>query len=68
MLTVTTNGTHARNILDFIDRQNDPKYAERFAFAFEPSFGANWRVPKIVLNLLNEPWTTVSGTKDISHP
>jgi hypothetical protein len=68
VLTITTNATHARNILNFIDRQNEPKYAERFAFAFEPSFSANWRVPKTVLNLLNEPWITVGGTRDIGQP
>lgn len=68
VLTVTTNATHARNILDFIERQEQTKYTERFAFAVEPSFAANWRVPKALLNLLNEPWTTVSGTKDIGQP
>jgi hypothetical protein len=69
VLTVTTNATHARNILDFIDRQNEPKYADRFAFQAEPTFGTNWRVPKTVLyQLLGEPWVTVTGTKDISAP
>jgi hypothetical protein len=70
VLTVTTNATHARNILDYIDRQQaETRFKERFAFNFEPSFGANWRVPKTALtNLLNELWTTVSGTKDISSP
>lgn len=68
VLTVTTNATHARNILDYLEQQQGGKYAERFAFAYEPSFGANWRVPKTVLNLLTEPWATVSGSKDISIP
>jgi hypothetical protein len=69
VLTVTTNATHARNILEYVSRQNEPKYGERFTFAAEPSFSANWRVPKKVLsNLLDEPWITVSGTKDISRP
>jgi hypothetical protein len=67
ILTVTTNATHVSNILDFVRRQHEP-LAWRFAFAVEPSFGANWRVPKMVLNLLYDPWATVSGTKDISKP
>ncbi|MDB5580987.1 MAG: hypothetical protein JWR80_6163 [Bradyrhizobium sp.] len=67
ILTVTTNATHARNILAYIEKQSDPQYADRFAFVCEPSFGANWRVPKAVLSqLLDEPWITTTGFKDIS--
>jgi hypothetical protein len=69
VLTVTTNATHARNILAFIEKRNEPKYADRFAFASEPSFGANWRVPREVLSyLLDEPWLTPVGAKDIAIP
>ncbi|MFI4973122.1 MAG: replication-relaxation family protein [Caulobacterales bacterium] len=69
VLTVTTNATHAHNILDYIRRQNEPQYAGRFGFACEPSFGANWRVPRAVLsNLLEGPWMTVVASKDISRP
>jgi hypothetical protein len=69
VLTVTTNATHARNILDYIERLKEPRYADRFGFAYDPSFGANWRVPKVLLShLLDEPWVTVSGTKDIDTP
>jgi hypothetical protein len=69
VLTVTTNAAHARNIIEYVARLQDPTYAGRFAFACEPSFGINWRVPREVLsNLLNEPWMTISGPKDISAP
>lgn len=62
ILTVTTNSTHARNILEYVEKQGDPKYADRFAIASESSFGAGWRVPKDVLSkLLDEPWLTISG-------
>lgn len=46
ILTVTTNATHACNILSYIKKKGDSKFAERFAFACELSFGANWRVQK----------------------
>lgn len=66
ILTVTTNATHASNIMDFVDRQNEPSYAGRFAFFAEPCFGSNWRVPKAVMtHLLETPWATPTGTKDI---
>jgi len=69
ILTVTTNGTHARNIIDYVAKQNEPKLLDRFAFQSEPSFSANWRVPKEVLSqLLDEPWQTVSGEKYITKP
>lgn len=68
VLTVTTNAVHARNILDYIAKQNDP-LAKRFAFACEPLFGANWRVPRALLShLLDEPWQAVTGSKDITRP
>lgn len=69
ILTVTTNATHARNILDYIEKLVDPKYVDRFAFASEPAFGANWRVPKGALSeLLGASWLTASGSKDIGRP
>ncbi|MEQ1882279.1 MAG: replication-relaxation family protein [Burkholderiales bacterium] len=64
VLTVTTNRTHAANLIDYIRRQD--QYLDRFAFAVEPSFGANWRVPKHILaDLLHLPWATAAGAKDI---
>lgn len=69
VLTVTTNAVHAANILEYIRRRIDNSHiAERFAFAVEPSFGANWRVPRSLLtNLIEEPWLTATGTKNISN-
>lgn len=67
VLTITTNATHGCNILDYIAKQADPRYAQRFAVACEPSFGVNWRVPKTVLtHLIEEPWATVGEPKNIS--
>jgi hypothetical protein len=69
VLTVTTNRTHAHNIVDYIRRRAEPNYGERFGFAFDASFGADWRVPREVLSkLLEEPWMTMSLSKDISRP
>lgn len=69
ILTVTTNITHARNMIDHIRRQGEPAFAERFLFACEPIFGANWRVPQGVLSgLLDNHWVTTGVDKDISRP
>lgn len=69
VLTVTTNATHALNIIECVRKQNEPRYGERFALTCEPSFGANWRVPRGVLHhLLDEPWTTIGAPKDFSRP
>ena len=69
ILTVTTNAGHARNILKFIGRLNEPRYADRFAFHVETSFSANWRVPRTVFShLVAKPWLTVGGLKDIGKP
>lgn len=67
ILIVTTNATHARNILDHIAKAADPAYRQRFAIACEPSFGSNWRVPRGVLSrLLTEAWQTPAGFKYIA--
>jgi hypothetical protein len=69
VLTVTTNATHALNILDCVRKQDDRLLSERFAVAVEPSFGANWRVPKsLVAHLLHEPWRTANGARDLTKP
>lgn len=69
VLTVTTNAIHAANILDFIRKQDEKRYQDRFAFAVATDFGANWRVPRTVLSgLLDEPWMTSIGNKDIAKP
>jgi len=69
VLTVTTNPTHAMNIIEFIRKQNEPRYAERFGFIAEPSFGTNWRVPRALLkNLLFDRWKTAGASKEICRP
>ena len=61
------NATHGLNILEHLRRQDQPRFLDRFAMACEPSFGANWRVPRNVLShLLEEPWATGGGSKDFS--
>jgi hypothetical protein len=68
ILTVTTNEIHARNMIAYLAKQKDPVLAGRFAFACAPDFGANWRVPRSVLDLLDRPWLTATGERDIGRP
>ena len=69
VLTVTTSPGRACAMLALIERRADPAYTGRFAVAYEPDFGAMWRVPKGVLShLLDVPWMTVGGMKDIASP
>lgn len=68
VLTVTTNAVHAQNMIAHLGKQKEPAYAGRFAFACAPDFGANWRVPKGTLDLLDTPWRTAAGVWDISRP
>ncbi len=63
ILTVTTNATHVRNLLDHIRHHVDPPHRERFAVTAEPMFGAHWRVPREVLaHLLEGVWQTPLGS------
>jgi hypothetical protein len=63
VLTVTTNVQHAQNLLAYVTKTAGSA-AGRFAFAVEPAFGANWRVPPATLNhLLDGPWITSVGPK-----
>ncbi len=56
ILIVTTNATHAENLLAYIRKQKHPK-AKKFAVAVVDTFGPNWRVPREVLShLLTEEW------------
>jgi len=48
VLTVTTNERHAENLEAFVKDRS--AYPDRYAFAVEPAFAANWRVPKELLN------------------
>ncbi|MDB5441517.1 MAG: hypothetical protein JWM33_3944, partial [Caulobacteraceae bacterium] len=68
VLTITTNATHAANILTSIRRQAEANCANRFAVSYVPSFGSNWRVPRAVLiHLLEEPWPTTVGQKHLNR-
>ncbi len=67
VLTVTTNGTHASNLIEYVGKHGD--FLDAFAFATAPAFGANWRVPKqLLIELFEEPWITPVGTKRIDRP
>lgn len=44
VLVVTTNDTHAQNIREYVEKNS--RFADRWKFASEPTFGLNWRVPK----------------------
>lgn len=69
ILTLTTNYTRLRSILDCATRKVEARYLERFAVAVEPTFGMQWRVPTGLLSyLLTEPWKTAGGEKDIATP
>jgi hypothetical protein len=64
VLTITTNRRHAENLLAYVAGRGAGALASRFAFAVEPTFGTNWRVPNAPLwNLLSEPWITTEGPK-----
>lgn len=66
VLTLTTSAVRAAHLVDHVGRAGS--YSERFAFAAEPSFGANWRVPRDLLaHLLHAPWKTAFGDKHIGR-
>ena len=68
VLIVTTNGGHARNLLECINRSAS-ECANRFYVNTLGDFGPNWRVPKgIYYQLVDEPWRTVAGDKRIDRP
>ncbi|GAA0326176.1 hypothetical protein GCM10009087_40620 [Sphingomonas oligophenolica] len=68
VLVVTTNGTHARNILEYIEMLDVQKYSDRFLFTCEPAFGSNWRVPREVLSkLLDDRWIITRGSKNLGE-
>jgi len=63
ILTVTTNALHLQSMLNFYYSLNAPKYAHHFLFKSVPGFTANWRVPKIMYDLFNEPWIAADGSQ-----
>ena len=68
VLTVTTSDVHRHNMLLHLAKQNEPARAGRFAFTCAIEFGANWRVPRDLLDLLDRPWSTTAGDRDIGRP
>lgn len=78
ILTLTSMPGRAQNLADFVREQQDPKFTERFCFAVAPTFGARyaasaadqfWKMPKTILtDLVENPWETPLGTRDISVP
>jgi len=68
ILVVTTNASHARNLVEHIRRHDDP-LAGRFAVKSDASFGADWRVPRDLLcDLIDTPWKTAHGPRHIGTP
>ena len=68
VLTVTTNATHLRNLIDHLSKLTSGKVLERFLFKAKPEFGVNWGVPSVMDDLLAEPWARVGTPFDISRP
>lgn len=65
VLTVTTSAVHGAKLLQYVRIKASERWHDRFAVAFDPTFGADWRVPTGLLSkLLAEPWRTTTGTKD----
>ena len=68
VLFITTSPIRARNIMSHV-KANASDCSDRFAATSLPMFGADWRVPRTVLfQLLEEPWLTPDGTRDLSQP
>lgn len=55
VLIVTTNERHAQNLRAYIAAKSG--HADRYQVMTEPTFDANWRVPKELLpTFINAPW------------
>jgi hypothetical protein len=52
VLTVTTNKRHAENLAAYANKNS--RYPDRYIFAVEETFGANWRVPKELLTTIEQ--------------
>ena len=49
VLVITTNETHAANIRDYVNANS--RFADRWHFGVQETFGANWRTPKPLLKV-----------------
>jgi len=67
VLTITTNATHARRLVEYLrDHVPDPMQ-HHFAVTADTTFGADWRVPNAPLtHLLTETWATSNGSRNLS--
>jgi len=66
-LTVTTNATHARKLVEYLRDQVPDQLQSRFAVAVDTVFGIDWHVPNAPLtHLLTEAWATPEGTRNLS--
>ncbi|HVH75195.1 MAG TPA: replication-relaxation family protein [Stellaceae bacterium] len=63
ILTVTTNVLHLQHMLNFYRSLNAPGYAKHFLFKSVSNFGSNWRVPPVMHDLFDEPWTAADGSQ-----
>jgi hypothetical protein len=63
ILTVTTNALHLKHMIDFYHSLNAGKYARHFLFKSVPGFTASWRVPPVMYDLFNDPWTAADGSQ-----
>lgn len=67
VLTVTTSAVHGAKLLQHMRSKVGERWQDRFAVAFDPTFGADWRVPTDILShLLTVPWRTPAGLKDLA--
>lgn len=62
VLTLTTSGERARNIMEQISRRPD-----LFLFKAQRTLGTFWEVPSTIPELFEEPWDSVHGPIDISQ-
>lgn len=66
-LIVTTNETRAKSLREEV-QVLDPKLAQRFLFKVVDNFASPWRMPPVLIDIL-EPWTRADGTTfDITTP
>jgi|SRR5579863_10208647 len=67
VLTVTTNATHARKLVEYLRDHVPAQMQRRFAVAVDNTFGVDWRVPDAPLaHLLSEAWITIDGSRNLS--
>jgi len=67
VLTITTNTTHARRLIEHLRRCVPEVLRSRFAVQAVVTFGIDWRVPPALLShLLTSTWATPDGSRTLS--